>query len=239
MTSPLTTPARPLSSSVPPEHALDQRRSSSRSDASIDGLRSSLRSSREPRSPKRVQFSIDDTVVSPSTSPIATRNDESVLRNPKDPTRGAKGFERFEVLKGPRGGNTSGNGVRGRDSGGSEGIATLTTSNNADSPSGNNGQSFGSQPDTILASSAGAEEPFDILDNDEDVFEFDEDIEARGSRATKANDEEELIDDDVGEPEKGDGPSLSGSSPHAGSLPIEINWGASMRRGFKDDNPDG
>lgn len=234
-TSPPARPARPLSSSVPPERALDHRRSSSRSDASIDGLRSSLRNSREPRSPKRVQFSIDDTVVSPSTSPVASRCDEAVYRNPTNPTKGAKGFERFEVLRGQRTGKTSSNGIEGHDGGSSSSKATLTTPNNVDLALGGHGQPFSSQQGTSLPLSTGAEETFDILHNDEDVFEFDEDIQARGSSVARDSKEEEVIEDDEGEPQKENGPSLTGSSPHAGSLPIEIKWGASMRRSFKDD----
>ena len=73
---PLHSPSsdRPLSASVPRPRALQERRSSSRSDISITSLRSSLRDPKQPRSPKRVLFAIDNIVVSPSTSPIARRN---------------------------------------------------------------------------------------------------------------------------------------------------------------------
>lgn len=235
MTSPLAVPARPLSSSVPPEGALDHRRSSSRSDANIDRRRSSLRNSREPRSPKRVQFSIDDTVVSPSTSPVANRCDESVYRNPTNPTKGAKGFERFEVLRGQGKGKPSSNGIEGSNGGRSSSNATLNTPDNGDKPLGNYIRPLGSKLDTSLSLSTGVEDSFDILDNDEDVFAFDEDIGARGSSAAMTSKEDEAIDDDEEEPEKKIEPSLTGSSPHAGSLPIEIRWGPSMRRSFQDD----
>lgn len=226
MASPPATPARPLSSSVPPQHALDQRRLSSRSDASMDGLRSSLRNSREPRSPKRVQFSIDDAVVSPSTSPIARRAGKSTAANATVPAMGSKGFERFEVLKGQREGKTSTNGVEG---------TTSSTANNANSSFDSYAQSFDSQPNTTLPSSTSAEESFDILDNDDDVFSFDEDLSSKENGGGTQFDEEEAFDDDDQEPEKGDGQPLTGSSPHAGSLPIEIKWPASMKRNVKDD----
>lgn len=235
MTSPPATPARPLSSSVPPEHASDHPRLSSRSDASIDRRRSSLKNAREPKSPKRVQFSIDDTVVSPSTSPVASRCDDAVYRNPTNPAKGAKGFEKFEVLRGQRADKTSTNGMEGSKGGGSLLAGTPAIPDSADSSFGSYIQSIGRQSDTSLHLSTGTEEPFDLLDNDEDVFEFDENIGARGSSLARDSKEEDTMDDDDVEPENDDKPSLTGSSPHAGSLPIEIKWGASMRRGSQDD----
>lgn len=235
MTSPPARPARPLSSSVPPEHASDHPRLSSRLDASIDRRRSSLKNAREPKSPKRVQFSIDDTVVSPSTSPVASRCDDAVYRNPTNPPKGAKGFEKFEVLRGQRADKTSTNGIEGSNSGSSLLAGTPTASNNADTSFGSYIQSIGRQSDTSLHLSTGTEEPFDLLDNDEDVFEFDENIAARGSSLAKDSKEEDTMDDDDGELENDSRPSLTGSSPHAGSLPIEIKWGASMRRVSNDD----
>ena len=69
--SPPQTPK--LSNSAPRPRLLGQRRSSSRSDSSITSLRSSLRQPKSPRSPKHVLFAIDNTVLSPSTSPVAHR----------------------------------------------------------------------------------------------------------------------------------------------------------------------
>ncbi|MCJ1336849.1 hypothetical protein MMC09_002127 [Bachmanniomyces sp. S44760] len=65
--------SRPLSASVPRRTSLHNRRSSSLSNSSIQSLRSSLRDPRTPRSPKHVLFSIDNTVVSPSASPVFVR----------------------------------------------------------------------------------------------------------------------------------------------------------------------
>ncbi|MCJ1283809.1 hypothetical protein MMC26_003140 [Xylographa opegraphella] len=58
-----------LSNSAPRPRLLEKRRSSSRSDISITSLRSSLRQPKTLRSPKHVLFAIDNTVLSPSTSP--------------------------------------------------------------------------------------------------------------------------------------------------------------------------
>ena len=77
--SPPQTPK--LSNSAPRPRLVDQRRSSSRSDSSLTNLRSSLRQPKSPRSSKHVLFAIDNTVLSPSTSPVAHRPN----RNPSVP----------------------------------------------------------------------------------------------------------------------------------------------------------
>lgn len=229
--SPPATPARPLSSSVPAEHAHDQRRLSSKSDGSIDGLRSSLKNSKEPKSPKRVQFSIDDTVVSPSTSPIAKRVGVPAPGDGPNQPKTSMGFDKFEVLKGQREGKTSDNGSPG--GGGETSSQALAWAFNY-GPDDHPCEFEGPRYDTLVSPTS-AEEPFDILDHDEDVFEFDEDIGMKGS-ATTRNINEEPIDDNEAEPERGGTrPSLTGSSPHAGSLPIEIKWGGRRGRDFEDD----
>ncbi|KAL8963177.1 MAG: hypothetical protein Q9193_000529, partial [Seirophora villosa] len=65
------------SSSDQRKPSMSERRSSSRSDTSASSLRSSLRDPKQPRSPKRVLFSIDNVVVSPSTSPVLSRKPSS------------------------------------------------------------------------------------------------------------------------------------------------------------------
>ena len=74
---PLHTPPEtaPVSASMPRPNGLHERRSSSRSDTSITSLRSSLRQAKASRSPKHVLFSIDNIVLSPSTSPISRRKE--------------------------------------------------------------------------------------------------------------------------------------------------------------------
>lgn len=62
-----------FSASIPRPTVLQGRRPSSRSDMSITSLRSSLRQPKSPKSPKHVLFSIDNLVLSPSTSPVLQR----------------------------------------------------------------------------------------------------------------------------------------------------------------------
>ena len=62
-----------FSASIPRPTVLQGRRPSSRSDMSITSLRSSLRQPKSPKSPKHVLFSIDNLVLSPSTSPVLRR----------------------------------------------------------------------------------------------------------------------------------------------------------------------
>ena len=59
-----------FSASILRPTVLQGRRPSSRSDMSITSLRSSLRRPKSPKSPKHVLFSIDNLVLSPSTSPV-------------------------------------------------------------------------------------------------------------------------------------------------------------------------
>ncbi|MCJ1310554.1 hypothetical protein MMC25_004219 [Agyrium rufum] len=64
-----------MSFSAPRPSLDNDRRSSSRSDISFTSLRSSLRQPKSPKSPKHVLFSIDNIVMSPSTSPVAERKE--------------------------------------------------------------------------------------------------------------------------------------------------------------------
>ena len=223
MISPPATSSRPLSSSVPPEHQndLNQRRSSSRSDLSIDGLRSSIKDPSQPRSPKRVQFSIDNTVVSPSTSPLVSRSSAtSASDNP----------ERFEVVKGKREGKSSSNGPLNNGTGSSSSGPILNGSLVGMT-------SFGSyfkakHDNNALSSTSAGGDDFDVLDNEDDVFTFDEDIGSRPSAQTGENDKSGMFNDI--EEGAGGEPPLTGSSPHAGSLPIEIKMPSRRARGAED-----
>lgn len=78
---PSASPQR-LSASVPRQKPPHRRSSSTRSDSSLTNLRSSLRDPRQPRSPKRVLFSIDNTLVSPNSSPVARRTVPLLLPPP-------------------------------------------------------------------------------------------------------------------------------------------------------------
>lgn len=206
-------PAHPhhLSSSDPRKMSMSERRSSSRSDTSASSLRSSIRDRKSPRSPKRVLFSIDNVVVSPSTSPVMQRkantlkktgsNDRSVvipsyLEAPKD------------VIK--------------LDQPTLPGQAALTNVPTT------NGRANGGGRLTHPAAQIGSSSPsmggdgFEHIrgEDDDDLFAFDEDV-TYGDKI-QANDS---LGDNIKEDELGNEvEALPTSSPHAGSLPIEIRW---------------
>ncbi len=218
MTSPPLPPARPLSSSVPPEKPLHHRSDSSRSDTSIASLRSSLRDPKQPRSPKRVLFSIDDTLVSPSTSPIARRSKSSTTKRPVGSVDTIGGFEKFEVVRTQNGNAPAVNTSE------SNGVGLL--SSNAPT----NGWtasllSFGrtSEPNLSKAPpSAHGADDFEHLESD-DLFTFDEEMGRTGKNKPREADPEDGYDEDLVDEKKSNDP-LTASSPHAGSLPIEIKW---------------
>ena len=219
MTSPPLQPARPLSSSVPQEKPLHHRSDSSRSDNSVASLRSSLRDPKQPRSPKRVLFSIDDTLVSPSTSPVAQRSRSRSITKPADSNDVAAGYEKFEVVRNQ---NSSGLAV---DKSKTNGAVSPSAGVQAD---GWNTSllTFGRTAESTSSKtppSAGGADDFEHLDND-DLFTFDEDMGRTGESKPEEPDSRDEYEEDLEvDEEKGKG-SLTGSSPHAGSLPIEIKW---------------
>jgi len=219
MISPPATPARPLSSSVPPDtqHDHNRHRSSSRSDGSIDGRRSSFKDPSQPKSPKKVQFSIDDTVVSPSSSPLASRPSAA---------SGSNLPERFEVVKRKQESKSSTNGPRNEAT---VNYATPAIRELATARMNSMTMSFHAQRDHDYAVSVAGGEDFDVVDTEDDVFAFDEDISARKK---EENGDGEVVEDDIEETEIG--PPLTGSSPHAGSLPIEIRMPMRRGRGIDD-----
>ena len=225
MTSPPLQPARPLSSSVPPENPLHHRSDSSRSDNSVASLRSSLRDPKQPRSPKRVLFSIDDTLVSPSTSPVAQRSTTKSITKPAEFNDVARGFGKFEIV---RNWNGSGLAVNKSETNGADSASAgvqaegwnaslLTFGRTAESKSSN------------TPPSAGGADDFEHLDSD-DLFTFDEDMGRTGESKPQEPDLGDEYDEDLEVDEKKGKDSLTGSSPHAGSLPIEIKW-AGRREG--------
>ncbi len=222
MISPPPPPARPLSASVPQDESLDHRRSSSGSGDSMGNRRSSLRNPKEPRSPKRVLFSINDTVVSPSTSPVAQRSNSIT---PSKTIRSEGGFQKndsFEVVKGKQGkpspvdksatarASLLGTSFSGPSSGRSSDISPFRWA-------------YESENRSKTSPLVGGDD-FEHVDRDDDLFAFDEDLDAANSRKVKEdrqgpNSAEEEAVEDVESQE-----TLVGSSPHAGSLPIEIKW---------------
>lgn len=203
--------ARPLSASVPrqPPH---QRRSSSRSDTSIASLRSSLRDPNQPRSPKRVLFSLGDKVVSPSTSPFMQRVSAS------------QNSLRSELASANS--TTAPGAVENQSNTWNMFPWSKNTANNASSaavaPSGSDTTSFfarlnGGDDNSLLAGG----DDFERVDAHDELFAFDEDVTV-GKLAVDEDAKSEIqIESDE---DDGEGEALPASSPHAGSLPIEIKW---------------
>lgn len=211
-------PARPLSSSVPPEKPSHHRRDSSRSDTSIASLRSSLRDPKQPRSPKRVLFSIDDTLVSPSTSPIAQRSKSVEDTKPVKSVDNVGGFEKFEVVRnqnsdGPAANKSQNNGV---------GSSSLSAPANLWAASLSRfGRATELNHSKPSPSACGADD-FEHFESD-DLFTFDEHLGPGGRTKPQETDPENEYDEDVEAEDKDKDPFMA-SSPHAGSLPIEIKW---------------
>ena len=221
MSSPPPPPARPLSASVPQDESLGHRRSSSNSGDPMGNRRSSLRNPKEPRSPKRVLFSINDTVVSPSTSPVAQRSNPITSKS----IRLQGGFQKndsFENIKGKQGK------VLPIDKSATATSSALATSISDLSSGWSSGISpfqwaYESEHRNKTSPLAGGDD-FEHVDRDDDLFAFDEDLDVVNSRKIMEDTrglksaEEEAIEDV--ESQK----TLVGGSPHAGSLPIEIKW---------------
>ena len=206
---------RRFSASLPRERSLNIRRSSSRSDTSIASLRSSLRDPKQPRSPKRVLFSIDNVVVSPSTSPIAHRSSPAPQVRAKGLDSVPQGSERAAIGKRKEGYND--------DPWSDRGFSAYLH---------NAGDSRRSKEHTTRPTYRGLEamsvaplasgDDFERVGYDDDLFSFDEDMDLgepghlEDKRGDIGSDDEDEGDKDV----------MTSSSPHAGSLPIEIKWPA-------------
>ncbi|KAL8806718.1 MAG: hypothetical protein Q9182_001115 [Xanthomendoza sp. 2 TL-2023] len=209
-----------LSSSDPRKMSMAERRSSSRSDTSVSSRRSSIRDRKQPRSPKRVLFSIDNVVVSPSTSPTmqrkanASKKDGNSGRSvviPSDPTMPediGHQNQRFSVQ--PRG---------------SSGQASRTALTNIPSSKAhvNSGQlPFYPAAPMVNSSPSMGGDGFEHVrgGDDDDLFAFDEDVLYRDEPSGNDGGSDEIREDEL----DNDVEVLPTSSPHAGSLPIEINW---------------
>lgn len=225
------TPADPrhLSSSDPRNKSLSERRSSSRSDTSTSSLRSSLRDPKQPRSPKRVLLSINNVVVAPSTSPAmqrkinATKKSDSidvVSKLDASATALGEGDARFDPY------------AWRRDVASQSNKSALTNIPSTNSHRINSG----SKPPVHPAARIGDGNTSPLMggdgfehvrsdEEDDDLFAFDEDIRYRSRDPRNDDDgdaEEEIQDEEV----KNRNEVLPTSSPHAGSLPIEIRWPA-------------
>ncbi|KAL8808647.1 MAG: hypothetical protein Q9223_003942 [Gallowayella weberi] len=209
-----------LFSSDPRKMSMAERRSSSRSDTSVSSRRSSIRDRKQPRSPKRVLFSIDNVVVSPSTSPTMQRKANASGKDgnsgrsvviPSDPTMPediGHGTQRF--LGQPRA------------SSGQAGRAALT--NIPTSKAHVNGGQLPFHPAATMATSSPSMggDGFEHVrgGDDDDLFAFDEDVVYRDEPSGNDGGSDEIREDELDNGVE----VLPTSSPHAGSLPIEIKW---------------
>ncbi|MCJ1345537.1 hypothetical protein MMC31_003744 [Peltigera leucophlebia] len=216
---------RHFSASVPRERSLSLRLSSSRSETSIGRRRSSLRDPKQPRSAKRVLFSINDVVLSPSTSPVLSsstaapqaRDIDSLPSNKlaKMPTRKSKGTETW-----------------------GKGLSALldpinNTSLTASSKYSYTPYGINSSSSTILLNNEDDDFSPNYDTDGDDLFAFDEEVNV-------SDDDDDDDDHDISgktaigsssasgynSDEEGDGkdPDMTVGSPGAGSLPIEIKW---------------
>ena len=229
MTSPPAPPTRLLSASVPQEESLGHRRASS-SGTDIVNRRSSLRNKKEPRSPKRVLFNIDNTVVSPSTSPIAQRANSTTLTKA---SRGSESNDSFQMVQNKQERISPANDTTMPSLLSTSFIGTAANGWRSDmSPMR---WAYESESKNRNSPLMGGDD-FEHVDRDDDMFAFDEELEVKGK--APAGDKKAGVDFDR-EDEKDKAESqdtLMGGSPHAGSLPIEIKWSA--RSGsFRDGSP--
>lgn len=217
---------RSLSASVPGEQASHHDRPSPPSppsDTSGACLRSSLRDPSQPRSPKRVLFSIDNLVVSPSTSPKAQQRSSAPQIRLPGINNVPRGFENVAAGKSKEphmGGKWD------HDS------ATAFATNRSTMATGNrkpNVHAAGSYQDSLGMAKPrmrSGEDEFMSIGLEDDMFTFDEDLDLEEFQSSEKNEgsagSEEDDEGSQGEP--------TPSSPHAGSLPIEIKWPARRDR---------
>ncbi|MCJ1390089.1 hypothetical protein MMC18_002947 [Xylographa bjoerkii] len=216
--NPLHSPPTPskLSNSAPRPRLLEQRRSSSKSDISITSLRSSLRQPKSPRSPKHVLFSIDNTVLSPSTSPVVHR----AVQHPPIPFSGLMDMPKSATKSADVPVQVNGTVQSNGD------IAPISDpgikSNMSSSSSMIRSYHQLLEP-TVLTPKEDLED-FEDVGQDDVLFSFDEDVDLRNDNLTGDD------KDNGSETDEGEASNLPISSTYAGSLPIEIRWPARSSR---------
>lgn len=152
-----------FSNSAPRPRLQDLRRLSSGSDTSLTSLRSSLKQPKSPRSAKHVLFSIDNTVLSPSTSPVIHRSGKV----PPIP------FSGLTDLPTSTGNVPNGNAERIQaEQARPRGSVSEATSHFPRSPVRSYHQLV--EP-TVMPSSDGAADFEDVTPNEDALFSFDED----------------------------------------------------------------
>ncbi|KAL9102413.1 MAG: hypothetical protein Q9163_002434 [Psora crenata] len=233
----LSAPYAQLSSSAPPTediHHSHSRSDSSTSNVSVASLRSSMRDPRQPRSPKRVLFSLGDAVVSPSTSPILSRISRNTELTIDEGERVEDVFawgKKWKVRRNRRkGSNDSANEEKERGREGREELEDIGISEGRGMFNLADGWTKTIPVSVIqdnnhaipMAATADGFEKVEKAD-DEDLFTFDEDLNDNYSKAPLNNGslDSHMFDEDDNDHDK---EPLPGTSPHAGSLPIEIKW---------------
>ncbi|MCJ1377718.1 hypothetical protein MMC17_000814 [Xylographa soralifera] len=206
-----------LSNSAPRPRLLEQRRSSSRSDISITSLRSSLRQPKSPRSPKHVLFAIDNTVLSPSTSPAVYRT----VQHPPIPFSGLVDMPK-SAMKPSDGATAQMNGTM-QSNGDAGPVLDPATKANI-GPSSSLTRSYQQLLEPTVSTPEKDSEDFEDIGQDDVLFSFDEDVDLRDDVST--GDEK----DNLSEAEEEEASNLPMDSTHAGSLPIEIRWPARSSR---------
>ena len=226
--------SRQFSTSAPREQASRQGRRSSSSDLSPTRLRSSLRNPTQPRSPKRVLFSINNLVVSPSTSPEVEKRSTPVSK-----------FQLPGIDNVPRGAEivVAGKSKEPQLGGGSwdagSAIGSATNRSTVPALAVRNPIVYTSgpyqNPSDIIKSRPrkGAGDEFVSVGLDDDLFTFDEDLNL-DLDLDEFKSIEEIPEGSAGSEEDEGGSKdvdpTAASSPHAGSLPIEIKWPATTTR---------
>ncbi|KAG8531417.1 uncharacterized protein KY384_003046 [Bacidia gigantensis] len=238
----ITTPIedQAVSSSAPTQSPVKthHRSDSANSNISISSLRSSMKDPKMPKSPKRVLFSIADGVVSPSTSPAHSRKlssggDDTIetpgsvgsvlalgKRTGRDKKKKNRRKERGDSDRGRRSqdevediglGLNEERGFTNFGGGLTKSIATLQTKQTPVNGS--------------IAAQASSSEDYEKIEKaeDDDLFAFDEDLTSSPSSRSAP---EQVLTHDFSDDENDSHTKdpLTGTSPHAGSLPIEIKW---------------
>ncbi|KAI4094608.1 MAG: hypothetical protein LQ344_002079 [Seirophora lacunosa] len=211
-----------LSSSDLRKLSMSERRSSSPSDTSVSSLRSSLRDPKQPRSPKRVLFSIDNVVVSPSTSPVMQRKISAAKKSD-----GIDVVSKLDVADSR--GRRRGDGIldpyawRQHPAGTQLNKSAFTNVPAADHSSSKAPVHPAAHIGLARTSPSMGGDGFEHIrgEEDDDLFAFDEDITDR-DRGSAGDAEDGIVDEELELENVRE--ELPTSSPHAGSLPIEIRW---------------
>ena len=236
---PLVAPTS-LSSSAPTQSPTQahHRSDSSNSLLSVSSLRSSMKDPNTPKSPKRVLFSIENgVVVSPSTSPTISRKPTAekgeALSGDSVGVESMLDFGKKSKRKKNRRKERGVEETRGRQMVREElGDLGLIEERGYMSLAEGWAKPIPTFPSAFLDVSKIAALPNPMATTDDfekvekgdedDMFTFDEDMDDGAAIKAQTNDgpmSGDLSDDDDAARE-----TLPGTSPHAGSLPIEIKW---------------